>query len=130
MVRSRIALLMLAVIFCGWRAPDLHAKGLAFVVNSNSASISVIDMSDRKELRRVPTLREPHHLVLSPDGQNLLVGDTAGNEVLALDPSTGDVRRRLPVADPYQLGLVRTGKFLVVKRSRAQSRSTSTNQTQ
>jgi YVTN family beta-propeller protein len=114
MVRSRSALIILAVIVCAWRASDGHAKGLAFVVNSNSASVSVIDMSDRKELRRVPTLREPHHLVLSPDGRSLLVGDTAGNEVLALDPSTGDVQRRLPVADPYQLGFSPDGKFLVV----------------
>jgi YVTN family beta-propeller protein len=90
------------------------AKGVAFVVNSNSASISVIDMSERKELRRVPALREPHHLMLSPDGKSLLVGDTSGNEMLFLDPATGEVQRRVPVADPYQLGFSPNGKFLVV----------------
>ena len=90
------------------------ASGLAFVVNSGSASISLIDMSTEKELRRIPVLREPHHLVLSPDGKSLLVGDTAGNEMLFLDPATGAVQQRMPVADPYQLGFSPNGKFLVV----------------
>jgi DNA-binding beta-propeller fold protein YncE len=90
------------------------ARGMAFVVNSTSASISVIDMSERRELRRVPALREPHHIVLSPDGKSLLVGDTAGNQVLFLDPATGEVQRRAVVSDPYQLGFSPDGKFLVV----------------
>ncbi len=88
--------------------------GIAFVVNSGGASISVIDMATQKEVRRIPTLREPHHLVLSPDGRSLLVGDTAGNQMMFLDPNTGEVQKRMPVADPYQLGFSPDGKFLVV----------------
>ena len=90
------------------------AGGIAFVINSGSASISVIDMATQKEVRRIPTLREPHHLVLSPDGGSLLVGDTAGNQMMFLDPNTGEVQKRMPVADPYQLGFSPDGKFLVV----------------
>jgi DNA-binding beta-propeller fold protein YncE len=91
-------------------APD----GIAYVVNSAGASISVIDMAKQTELRRIPILREPHHLVLSPDGRQLLVGDTVANEMLFLDPKTGEVKQRLPMADPYQLGFSPNGKFLVV----------------
>jgi YVTN family beta-propeller protein len=105
---------MLTCAVLGLSASQGSASGLAFVVNSNSASISVIDMSERRELRRVPALREPHHLMLSPDGKSLLIGDTAGNEMLFLDPATGEVQRRVPVADPYQLGFSPNGKFLVV----------------
>ena len=90
------------------------AGGLAFVVNSGGASISVVDMAGRKELRRIAVLREPHHLALSPDGRSLLVGDTVGNEMLFLDPATGEVARRVPVADPYQLGFSPDGRFLTV----------------
>src|SRR5580698_3698759 len=50
------------------------ASGLAFVINSGGASISLVDMSSQKELRRIPVLREPHHVALSPDGRSLLVG--------------------------------------------------------
>ncbi len=90
------------------------AAGVAFVVNSSSASISVIDMSTQREVRRIPALREPHHLILSPDGKSLLVGDTAGNQMMFLDPINGVVQRRVAVADPYQLGFSPDGKFLVV----------------
>jgi DNA-binding beta-propeller fold protein YncE len=90
------------------------ASGLAFVVNSGGASISLVDMSSEKELRRIPVLREPHHIALSPDGKSLLVGDTVGNEMLFLDPATGAIQKRMPVADPYQLAFSPNGKFLVV----------------
>ena len=65
-------------------------------------------------MHRIPVLREPHHVALTPDGKSLLVGDTVGNEMLFLDPSTGAVQKRMPVADPYQLGFSPNGRFLVV----------------
>jgi len=95
-------------------ATPVFASGLAFVINSGGASISLVDMAAQKELRRIPVLREPHHLALSPDGKSLLVGDTVGNEMLFLDPVTAALQRRMPVADPYQLGFSPNGRFLVV----------------
>jgi len=90
------------------------ASGLGFIINSGGASISLVDMSSLKEVRRVPVLREPHHCALSPDGKSLLVGDTVGNEVLFFDPATAMLQKRMPMADPYQLGFSPNGKFLVV----------------
>jgi YVTN family beta-propeller protein len=106
--------LLLLLLLAAWAAPPAWAAGLAFVVNSRSASVSLIDMTTLKELRRVPTLREPHHVALSPDGKALLVGDTTGNQMLFLDPNTGAVLRRMTVSDPYQLGFSPNGKLLVV----------------
>ena len=106
--------IVLAVMLISLNLARATAAGLAFVVNSNSASISVIDMTTRQELRRVPALREPHHVMLSPDGKSLLVGDTAGNQMLFLDPATGAMQREAAVSDPYQLGFSPDGKFLVV----------------
>ncbi|MEJ1974780.1 MAG: hypothetical protein WDN49_00775 [Acetobacteraceae bacterium] len=40
-------------------------------------------------MRRLPVLREPHHMALSPDGHSLLVGDTSGNSIFFLDPRNG-----------------------------------------
>ena len=92
-----------------------HASpGLAFVINSNEASISLIDVDTRQELRRIPVLREPHHMALTPDHHLLLVGDTAGNEMLFLNPTTGDVEKRMTISDPYQFGFSPDGKWLVV----------------
>lgn len=105
---------LLLAAFLALFAGPAAARGLAIVLNSGDASLSVLDEGSGAEIRRVPVLREPHHLALSPDGKELLVGDAGGNEMLFLDPATGEVRRRLPVADPYQLQFSPNGKWLVV----------------
>jgi len=104
---------MLAGLLC-LAAVSAMANGVVLVVNSGAASLSVVDMTTHKEIRRIPVLREPHHVMLTPDGNGLLVGDTGGNEVLELDPKTFVLRHRFPVADPYQLGFSPDGKLLVV----------------
>jgi len=83
-----------------------------FVVNSNDANISVIDLATHQVIKTIPLLREPHHLVLSPDKRSLVVGDTTGNALFFLDPRTGDVQRRVTVSDPYQLLYSPNAKFL------------------
>lgn len=115
-MRLRRAVLICLLLFpvAGFAASPAMADGLAFVMNSRSASVSVIDMATQKELRRIPVLREPHHVVASPDGKSILVGDTAGNQLLFIDPLTGDVQKRMPCVDPYQLGFSPDGRFLVV----------------
>ncbi len=88
--------------------------GLAFVINSGDASISLFDVATRQELRRIPMQREPHHMALTPDHRSLLVGDTAANEMVFLDPATGDIQKRVTVSDPYQFGFSPDGRWLVV----------------
>jgi DNA-binding beta-propeller fold protein YncE len=109
---KRLILTTLALL-AGLGAARAQA-GAVLVMNSNSASLSVVDMDSQRELRRIPVLREPHHWALSPDGRDLLVGDTVGNEFLVLDPASFALRRRIPVADPYQFGYSPDGKYLVV----------------
>lgn len=107
---ARLLLASLALLPPG----HAFARGAVLVINSAAASLSVVDMATHKEVRRIPVLREPHHLMLTPDGKDLLVGDTVGNELLALDPATFALRRRYPVADPYQLGFSPDGRLLTV----------------
>jgi DNA-binding beta-propeller fold protein YncE len=111
-VIARIALLVLLSLATG--TLPAAAAGLAFVLNSAGASISVVDMASLKEIRRIPVLREPHHVALTPNGKYLLVGDTSGNELLFLDPSNGDVKNRMAMADPYQIGFSPNGRFFTV----------------
>ncbi|MFL1461960.1 YncE family protein [Roseococcus sp. DSY-14] len=87
---------------------------LVFVLNSGEATISVIDAATRTEIRRQPVLREVHHLVVTPDGSQLVVGDSGGNELIFLDPATGQVLRRERVSNPYHLEFSPDGRFLVV----------------
>ncbi len=90
------------------------ARPLAFVLNSDDASISIIDMATRREIRREPVLRQPHHITLSPDGKLVLAGDTVGNQILYLDPETGRILRRQTISDPYQLMFSPDGRVLTV----------------
>jgi DNA-binding beta-propeller fold protein YncE len=108
--------LTLAVALLGLAMPiaGAQATGLVLVVNSAGASLSVVDMATDREVRRISVLREPHHVALSPDGRDLLVGDTVGNEMLFLDPLTFAIKRRMPVADPYQLGFSPDKRMLTV----------------
>lgn len=111
MARFARTLLLAGLLgFCGAAAQ----AGAVLVMNSAAASLSVVDLATRQELRRIPVLREPHHWALSPDGRDLLVGDTGGNELLDLDPTSFALRRRIPVADPYQLGFSPDGRTLTV----------------
>jgi DNA-binding beta-propeller fold protein YncE len=107
--------LFFALFFCALAiTAPARAGGIAYILNSRGPSVSMVDMTTHKEVGRIPTPREPHHLILSPDGKNLLIGDTAANQMMILDPATGEVRKRLTIADPYQFGFSPDGKFLVV----------------
>lgn len=105
---------VLGLITAALTAVPAHSAELAFVLNSADASISILDVKTRAEIRRIPVLREPHHLALRPDHQFLVVGDTSGNELLFFDPRTGELRRRMPMSDPYQLVFSPDGKWLTV----------------
>jgi DNA-binding beta-propeller fold protein YncE len=97
-----------------WPGAPARAAGAVLVMNSNEATLSVIDLASHREMRRIPVLREPHHWALTPDGRDLLVGDSSGNELIDIDPASFEVRRRIPMSDPYQLGFSPDGKMLVV----------------
>ena len=53
-------------------------------------------------------------MALTPDHRFLVVGDTVANEMIFLDPSTGEIAKRVTVSDPYQFGYSPDGKWLVV----------------
>jgi len=97
----------------------LAASGAAradsiLVLNSEDASYSILSRSGRVELVRLPIGREPHHLMPTPDGKEVLVGSTATNELLVLDAKTGEKRRVVrDIIDPYQLGFSPDGKWFV-----------------
>ncbi|MGG5819858.1 beta-propeller fold lactonase family protein [Falsiroseomonas sp. HW251] len=107
----RLRLLMLGLMLLA--APAARAD-LVFVLNSGDATVSVLDAATRQEVRRIPALREPHHLVLTPDGRQLVIADSGGNELLFVDPLSGEVRRRERISNPYHLEFSPDGKYLTV----------------
>ncbi|WP_439595195.1 beta-propeller fold lactonase family protein [Falsiroseomonas sp.] len=101
-------------LFLALLLPAGARADLVYVLNSTDATISVLDAATRSERNRIQVLREPHHLVLTPDGRELLVADSGGNEVFFLDPATGQVLRRAPISNPYHLEFSPDGRFLVI----------------
>jgi YVTN family beta-propeller protein len=87
---------------------------LLYVLNSGEASVSVIDATALTELSRIPALREPHHLVLAPDARQLVIADSGGNELLFVEPASGEVLRRERISNPYHLEYSPDGRFFLV----------------
>ena len=59
-----------------------------FVLNSQDASVSVIDPITWKETQRFHTGKEPHHLYLTPDEKSLIIANALGDSLLFVDPKT------------------------------------------
>ncbi|WP_240790954.1 YncE family protein [Roseomonas sp. AR75] len=95
-------------------APGDARADLLYVLNSGAASVSVLDARSRTEVKRIPVLREPHHLVLTPDGSQLVIADSGGNELLFVEPATGEVTRRERISNPYHLEYSPDGRYLVI----------------
>ncbi|CAB3720138.1 MULTISPECIES: YVTN family beta-propeller repeat protein [Achromobacter] len=95
------------------------ASAPIFVLNSLDANVSIIDPVTYKEVRRVPTGKEPHHLYLTPDEKSLMVANATGNTITMMDPKTGEVQRTLTgIVDPYQLQFSPDMKWFVTAANR------------
>jgi YVTN family beta-propeller protein len=90
-----------------------------FVLNSLSASVSVIDPVSWKEIKRIPTGKEPHHLYLAPDEKSLLIANALSDSLLFVDPKTAEVQRTVRgIPDPYQLRFSPDMKWFVTAANR------------
>ena len=112
-VRSFMRLRQIALLLASLTAsaPATAALGLRRQFQ-RCERLDIIDLATHQITKTIPLLREPHHLVLSPDGKSLVIGDTTGNALFFLDPVTGDIQRRITVSDPYQLQYSPNGKLL------------------
>ena len=90
MIRSLLGLGFGLLALCAPARADL-----VYVLNSTDPSIVKIDSRTGEEVRRIEGLREVHHLVLSPDGKELLIADSVGNEILFVEPASGTAARSL-----------------------------------
>ena len=108
----KIAVISALALFLG--ASAVARAEQVIVLNSEDASYSVLSRSQRTEVQRVPLGREPHHLIQTPDGKEVLIASTVTNELVALDTRTGERKRTIPgIVDAYQLGFSPDGKWFV-----------------
>lgn len=92
---------------------------LAVILNSGSASVSLIDMQSREVIKTMPVGKEPHHLMMTPDQKTLLIANAAGNDVVLMNPISGEITGRVPnIIDPYQIGYSPNHKWFVANGNR------------
>jgi len=92
---------------------------LAVILNSGDASVSLIDMPTRQVIKTMTVGKEPHHLLLTPDQKTLLIANAAGNDVVLMNPTTGELTGRVPnIIDPYQIGYSPNNKWFVANGNR------------
>lgn len=90
-----------------------------FVLNSLDADISVIDAASWRELRRIPTGKEPHHLYMTPDEKSIIVANAAADSLTFIDPRSAEIQRHIRgVLDPYHLRFSPDMKWLVTAGNR------------
>jgi YVTN family beta-propeller protein len=94
--------------------PSPAGKDVAIVLDSGEDAVSLVDLHTYKEITRFPIGKEPHHLMATPDDQYLIVANAMSNNLVFLDPHTGDIKRRIPnISDPYQIGFSPDKKWFV-----------------
>lgn len=90
-----------------------------FVLNSLDADISVVDPVSFKQIKRIPTGKEPHHLYLTPDEKSLVVANALGDSLTFVNPLTAEVQRVLHgIPDPYHLRFSPDMKWFVTAANR------------
>jgi YVTN family beta-propeller protein len=90
-----------------------------FVLNSLDGDISVVDPVSFKQIKRIPTGKEPHHLYLTPDEKSLIVANALGDSLTFINPATAEVQRVLQgINDPYHLRFSPDMKWIVAASNR------------
>jgi YVTN family beta-propeller protein len=100
-------------------ASEAALANVVVVLNSRDASITVLDQKSGRELRTQDVGKEPHHLYPTPDGKSLIVGNAQSDDLIFLNPVTGEFQRRVKgIPDPYHLGFSPDNKWFVVNSLR------------
>jgi YVTN family beta-propeller protein len=105
--------------FCAFAAAALALSAAAhantvIVLNSGEATLSLIDPATHRVVATVPTGKEPHHLIATPDDTSLIVANSVSNNLMFVGPKTGQTQRWLEnIEDPYQLGFSPDRKWFV-----------------
>ena len=110
---AAVAATMVLAAAMGALAPAARANNV-IVLNSAEATLSLIDESTHQVVGTVPTGKEPHHLMATPDNRALIVANSVSNDLMFVDPKSGKPISRLEgIEDPYQLGFSPDRKWFV-----------------
>ena len=105
------------LVFIGYANAADYPK-TAIVLNSGEATVNLIDMARREVVKKFYIGKEPHHLMITPDQKAVLVANATGNEVVFLNPITGEKMGQTPhIIDPYHINYSPDKKFFKIGRA-------------
>lgn len=86
------------------------------VVNTKDASISIVDMTSMKEIKRVKVGPRPYGVAVSNDGKTVVVGVEDEEKVKLFDAGTFKVNHEIPIGKMFNDHIVLTpdGKSILV----------------
>ena len=115
---SRIVAFSLAWL-CALGLAQTTSPAPVFVLNSLDGNVSVVDPATWKEVKRIPTGKEPHHLYMTPDEKSVIVANALGDSLTFIDPRTAEVQRTVTgILDPYHLRFSPDMKWFVTAANR------------
>jgi YVTN family beta-propeller protein len=91
---------------------------LAYVPNSDSNTVDVIDPKTMKVVNHFAVGKQPQHVVPSYDLKTLYVTDDLSNDLVPIDAATGKPGAPIPVEDPYNLYFTPDGASAIVVAER------------
>ena len=87
----------------------------AYVTDSASNEVQIVDLTQRKMVMDVPTGRYPHGLRLSPDGATIAVANLQDDTVSLIDVASATESARIPVGKaPVQVSWAPDGNTVYV----------------
>ena len=117
--RSLCDALALLTACVGLLAAPVVQANVVVVLNSRDATVSLLDQNTYAEIKSIPVGKEPHHLMATPDNKSLIVASATGNELIFLDPKSGEIQRRVKdIIDPYQIGFSPDQKWFIANALR------------
>ena len=106
-------------LFCLLGIGGAQAAAPVFVLNSLDGNVSVVNPDNWREIKRIPTGKEPHHLYMTPDEKSVIVANALGDSLTFIDPRTAEVQRTITgILDPYQLRFSPDMKWFVTAGNR------------
>ncbi|WP_375482988.1 hypothetical protein [uncultured Mycobacterium sp.] len=106
----------------GTFAPGVASdRPLVYVPHNRSGDVWEIDPATYEVVGKYPVGREIQHVVPAHNMRTVYATDDVGNQMLALDPHTGQAGRTIPIVDPYNLYFTPDGRFAISVAERLRS---------
>jgi len=72
---------------------------LLIVLNKDEDTVSIVDIEERQEVKRIDVSRNPHEVVITPDGSKTYVTCSLGNKVDIIDNNNFEIIKTLEHED-------------------------------